>query len=201
MKINTLSIDLIRDIILHQLGDAYEERINIYNQKFKIPPDENLFVVIEYKGTKILSSRNIYDAALGEIQELNTQEMVSIGVFSRNLQALQKKELVVMALHSMYSQQVQEENSFHIARIAPIQDVSYLEGSAMLYRFDISVVLQAWYENLTTFDYYNKFNAVVWAKDGDVIKQDVEEISSSSSSSCRSSSSSSSCKSSSSSST
>ena len=101
----------------------------------------------------------------------------------------------------MYSQQVQEENSFHIARIAPIQDVSYLEGSAMLYRFDISVVLQAWYENLTTFDYYNKFNAVVWAKDGDVIKQDVEEISSSSSSSCRSSSSSSSCKSSSSSST
>ena len=82
-------------------------------------------------------------------------------MFSRNLSALQRKEEAVMGLFSVYSQQVQEINSFHIARNVHIEDLSALEGSAQLNRIDISLIVFAWYGKTKTVDYYETFRTCV----------------------------------------
>ncbi len=66
-----------------------------------------------------------------------------------------------MAIRSYYAQQQMERNSFMIARIAPIQDLSQLEETALLYRFDVDIVVLAWYEKSKLSEYYNQFSGVV----------------------------------------
>jgi hypothetical protein len=160
------TLDLIRDIIATEMGLS-DDRVIIYNQNFRIPAYDDLFVVIEYKGTpKVISNRNVFVPVEGDVspteeQNLNTQESIVVGLFSKNMEALQRKEEAVMALASIYSQQVQEANDFQIAKIAPIEDLSALEASALLYRFDIPVTVLAWYKKQKTADYYDSFDGQV----------------------------------------
>jgi hypothetical protein len=157
---NPTTLDYLRDIIKTEM-DIVDKRINIFNQKFDIPNDKFLFVTIGYKYSKIYSSRNITLSGVGsdftEYQLINTQEHLYIDLFSRGLEALQRKEEAVQALYSVYSQQQQEAGSFRIFRIANIQDLSYLEGSAILYRFQIPVVVFSQYSKTLSPDFYDAF--------------------------------------------
>ncbi len=166
--IATTTLGLLRDIVKQEMN-LKDDRINIYNQKFDIPDDDGLQVFIEYKYSKPYANRNyakIVDGNYQEVQSLNTQEQIIVGVYSRNLDALNRKEEVVMALLSTYSQQTQEKNSFQIARIAPIQDLSFVEGAGILYRFDIAVTVLAWYEKVKTQVPYDSFDVTVRVNDG-----------------------------------
>lgn len=170
MQTGKLAIDLIRTILIREMSlDA--ERVNIYNQKWKIPATEGLFITVEYRGApKIVSSRStVVDngADMIEYQDLNVKENVVVGVFSRNTDALVQKENVLMSLSSVYSQQIQEANSFKIFTNLGIEDVSALEGAGILYRFDISAVIHAWYNRTTKPDYYDSFSVRVRVNDGD----------------------------------
>ena len=66
-----------------------------------------------------------------------------------------------MAINSVYAQQIQEANSFKIARLSAIDDLSALEGAAMLYRFEISLVVFAWYRKSKSVEFYDEFTAEV----------------------------------------
>jgi hypothetical protein len=165
---NPLSIDFLRDIIIHELllGD---DRVNIYNQKFNIPPDKHLFVGIEYKFSKVFASKNealTYGTAYLETQGLNTQEHLAVLMFSRSIEALQRKEEAVMALNSVYARQMSDRYAFKIGRIAPIQDLSSLEGAAILYRFEIPVVMLCRYYKTRSIDWYGTFPGRVTIEDG-----------------------------------
>lgn len=164
-----LTIDFLRTIIVEEL-DLDERRVNVYNQKFIIPNDDGLFVTIGYKGAPhIISSRNSVVNVVGiptEQQDLNTEEHLYISLFSRNLEALQRKEEAVMALYSIYSSQIQETNSFRIFRNAPISDLSFLEASAILYRFDIDLIIYAWYQKTKTSAFYDSYNTFIRVNDG-----------------------------------
>lgn len=152
-----LSIDYVRDIVKREMSIP-DERINIYNQRWKIPPDDELFAVLEYKSTKILANRNTVDEFQNEHQDINTQESIVVGLFSRNNDALKRKEEIAMALASVYSQQVQEMNSFSIARNITLEDLSELEGSAQLNRIDASITVLTWYHKKKIVDYYDQFH-------------------------------------------
>jgi hypothetical protein len=162
--------EVIRQILIHAM-DLDEERVNIARQKFKIPPDEHLFIVIDCLPARTISSRARYEInpASGdyeEIQDLNQYDPITIGVFSQNLEALQRKEEVVMALSSHYAQQMQEKHSFKIFRNAPVEDMTALEGAAMLYRYDIPVVLHTWIHKVTKVDFFDAFSTKVSVNDG-----------------------------------
>lgn len=161
------TLELIRKIILGYLPDLNPDRVNIYNQKFKIPDDENLFVTLHYLGSKVYSNNSEFlTGTYNEAIDLNALEDLAINLMSKNYEAMQMKELFVMALRSYYSQGIQEQNSFKILRIAPIQDVSSVEGSADLFRFEIPIKVFAWYRNITPADYYSSFRFQVIANDG-----------------------------------
>jgi len=166
---NSLSIDYIRNIIIEEM-ELEEDRVYIYNQKFTIPKDDELFIVLEYNGApKVISNRNYMDMTEEppvEVNDLNMQERIVVGVFSKNESALQRKEEVLMAIHSIYSQNVQEQYSFRIFRSSVIEDLSFLEASALLYRFDIPLIVNAWYKKTKEKTYYEVFQTQVTVNDG-----------------------------------
>lgn len=154
--------------IIQNQTELSKERVLQYNQKWNLPPDSGLHVTVQFLGSNTISNRSKTEdrgiEGFYEIQDLNTQEMYQIVVMSRNMDAPMKKQLVLMALASVYAQQVQEENSFHIAPVANFSDISEIEGAAILYRFALSVTVHAWYRTERRVDYYNDFPGELWTE-------------------------------------
>lgn len=166
MTNNTLTLSFIRWILLKELS-LDPSKIVIYNQKFILPKSTGMMIYIEPKSPPIIiSSRNLMDANNIEHQDSNWLEEISIGIYSRDLDALQRKEEVAMALHSIYSQQVQEKNSFKIFRNPRIIPINEIEGAARLYRFDIECKVQAWYSITKVAEFFDSFNVSIWAEGG-----------------------------------
>ena len=168
------SFDVIRQILVGYVDFLNPDRVYFYNQKYKIPDDEDLFVVVSYRTSKILSVRSKFGLDINqdytEVMDVNTLEGLSVNLLSKNLQAYNLKELFVAALSSYVSEGIQSKNAIKILRIAPINDLSEVEGSTRLYRYEIPFNMFAWYERLTVADYYNSFNFQVIANvDPDVV--------------------------------
>ncbi len=165
------TLELIRDILVAEMGIDIE-RVNIFNQKFKIPTDDGLFITIEANGApQIMSNRNITVPTINsftEVQEINTREMIAVSFMSRNLDAYTRAPEALMAIASLKAQQVCEQNAFKIARISPIVNLSGLEGSAMLYRYEISLVVFGWYEKTKAGDYFDTFTADLYTEKEEV---------------------------------
>ncbi len=166
---NPIAIDYLVDVIRHELNLA-DARVNVYNVKFDIPNDPYLFIGVEYKFSKTFASKsetpNCGTGVFQEKQGLNTQEHYSVILFSRNLDALSRKEEAVMALGSVYARQQGDTYGFRIARIAPIQDLSGLEGAAILYRLEIGIVMLCRYEKIKSIPWYSTFAGRVTVEDG-----------------------------------
>lgn len=156
------TLELIRDIIIQEMA-IDPDRVNFFNQKFKVPPDDGLFIMIDAKGApKVISNRN--KAASGsvdvtEYQNVCLQELLAVSLFSRSMEAYTRAHDVLMAMGSIYSQQKQEEHSFKIARVSSIENLSGLEGASMLNRYETSLVVFSWHEKIKLADFYDTFTA------------------------------------------
>lgn len=176
------SMDLIRLILIEQMC-MKPERVNIYDEKWIIPPYENLFITIEYRNGKTLGNNNYFvnettESDPVECQVVNMLENIVVGVFSRNREATQRKEEVLMSIMSNYSQYIQESYGFKIARAGQIEDLSALEGTAMLKRYDIELSVYAWYKRLIVPGYIKPpFTLQVNVDGGNgVIQRDVTQF-------------------------
>jgi hypothetical protein len=175
------TVDVIRTIILTQLNSSvpnmnFDDRIVIYNQEFIIPTDEHLRIEIGFRGSKVYGSNNYAEVNNGvfqEIQDLYTQEQIAVLVYSHNLEAIRYKELVVMALKSIYAQQLMEQYSFYIAPKIQIQNLSQLEGGSINYRFDLFLTCMVAYENVLTPGYLNNFETQVVASNKSLTVQET----------------------------
>jgi hypothetical protein len=163
------SLDLLRDIIQEEMC-LPDDQIFIYAQPNILPSDMKLYVVVEYKYSKIYSNRNLtpVDAEdnITQEQNVNTQEFLTVQLFSRSFEALRRKEEAAMALKSFYAQQIQEKYSFKLSVNPNILDLTSLEASAMLYRYDVPVVFLSAYQKIKTVEWYQSFNVEVIANDG-----------------------------------
>ncbi len=172
------SMDLLRLILVNQLGLNAQD-VNIYDEKWKIPPTENLFIVLEYRSGECIANRNLFDATGGdpvEYQEINMLEQITVGVFSRDRSATQRKEEVLMAILSSYAQGIQEKYSFKIARVGNIADLSAVEGTAMLKRYDIDLSVYAWYSKNVTPGYIDNFTIqAIVDVGGTTMEQDITQ--------------------------
>ena len=184
----------LRQILIRGMSLS-ETRVNIFNQRIseELLEKPDLFVYIECLPSRVISSRSKYwlDPISGdykEVLDVNMLDPVLIGIFSRTTEALVRKDEVVMALNSHYAQQLQEAHSFKIFRNMPIQDMTMLEGAALLYRYDIPVQLFSWSQKITTVDFFDTFKGQVKENDGlPIVEEDFDQPLSSSS--CSSSSS------------
>lgn len=152
-------VKVIADILKSEMGLA-DGQIMLDYEKINILPDPGLYIAISYIGGKAIGNNNYFDSlTIKEIQEVAMSEIVQIDILSFDSSARKRKEEVIMALRSVYSQQAQELNVMQIARIPDgFQNISSLEETKILNRFTMTIVIKALYRKEKSVEYYDKFS-------------------------------------------
>ena len=157
-------IKYVCDILKKQL-DLTNDQIWIYNQKRDIPNDFNMYIVADYNGQRIIGSvrkEKPVETGLIEYQSLHSLAVIRLDLFSRGNAARLSKDLVIMALNSTYSQQVQEAHGFSIARNSfQVTNATSAEGTAELNRYSISFNVTYMSETTKSIDFYDTFSKEV----------------------------------------
>lgn len=159
---NREPIKIIADVISDYMSlDA--GRVYLFNQDYKIPKDDGIFIVLQHINSRPYSSTNTTKSIDGGgVEETSTilmREEYTINVMSKNRDAYTRKEEVILALRSYNSRELQETYQFKISPITgPFLNISGVEGSGMLNRFAANVVVLSWYSNTLEIPYYDTFN-------------------------------------------
>lgn len=155
-------LGLVMEILQQEMGldDAH---VYLYNQKIFEPTDEKLFVAVGVLSSKPFANNTEYDPTTGlaAVQSVNVMDTLSINVISRSTEALYRKNDVLLALGSNYSQSQQELNSFLIAKLPPganFVNLSGIDGAAIPYRFNISINIQYVYQLIKDVEYFDDFS-------------------------------------------
>lgn len=157
------AVKLFADVIKTFMGLA-DDQVYLYNQKFKIPPDDRIYIAIKYPEAKPFANNTKYDgtgAGLVAQQTTHFNATIMVDIMSKSTAALERKEEVVLALTSDYSKRQQQLNAFSIARMSQrIVALNELEGDAIPYRFNLSVGLQYAFRKLSATEYFDNFQDV-----------------------------------------
>jgi hypothetical protein len=154
------AIDSVCYILQEQMNLA-NGRLFIYNQDFKIPPISDLFVVVQYNSSDVMTNINKFvgeDLTMKEELTLLTTEKYTINLMSKNNDARLRKEEVLLALSSTFCEQQQEIYNIKIARNSnSFTNVSELEGAGMLNRFAIDIAIISWFKKEQEIEFYDNF--------------------------------------------
>jgi hypothetical protein len=155
---------LFCDIIQSELGLA-PGRVYLWDQKVMQPTDAGLYVAVSVPSCKPFGNTLVPDGSgsgLNSVQVANMLATVDIDIISRGLDARDRKEEVLLALNSIYSQSQQEINSFHIGKLpagARFLNLSQIDGAAIPYRYKISINMQYAVTKTKAVPYYSTFGA------------------------------------------
>lgn len=168
-KLNTPQI--ICNIIQQYMGLS-DDQIWIYNQRRKIPPTEGLFVVVSFVSRVAYGNNNAYlpdVPGCGQNLQQFMQETLSINLFSYDTQAIDRMPEMLGSLKSVYSEQVQEKVPMQIGTVPiSINDTSFLEASAILFRETVTIRVLRSYSQERNSDYYNNFKTEIYNETGKV---------------------------------
>ena len=154
---------LIQEILSRNLKIP-AERITNYNSDWDIPKDDGIYIIIKIDSNPPYATRNQYfqqknsagEDSLFERQSMAVLESVTISVISKSVEARKMTPLVMLALSSTYSIQLQEKYGIKLS-LPESRDASDLEATARLNRFDILVKIYRGYSNEMEVDYFDKF--------------------------------------------
>jgi hypothetical protein len=160
---------LIAEIFRHELALPLG-RIFLFDQKVDLPTDERPFIVIAVPNLRMLGSGIKPNGVPG----LNGQPgwdqtlkwaminySVDVHLYSRDMDALNRVPGLQVAATSLYSRQVQQENSFYLADLPTgVVNLSEVDGTAITYHYVFS--FQAYYTNqwTTASEYFDEFQNV-----------------------------------------
>lgn len=161
-QINILSpLGLFCDIIKTELG-LEDDQIYIYNQKFNMPADGRLYIAVGVGNVKPFSNINrpvSTESGLQSEQVANFASNHDVNIVSKDEAAIDRKEEVMMSFASDYAQKQMAANNFYVAPLTnQFVNLSDIEGSARLFRFNLSVMLQYAIRKTTSVDYYDTFD-------------------------------------------
>lgn len=154
-------LGLLCDIIQTELGLA-DGRVYLFNEKINKPTDDGLFIPIVVHSVKPFSNtRRMTSSGDQSFQYANFKAMISINIISKGHSARDRKEEVLLALNSVYSQQQQELNSFYIAPLSgQFNNLSEEDGSAIPFRFVTDIVMHYQVSKTKSVSYYDTFEDV-----------------------------------------
>lgn len=161
----TTALGLFCEVIQREMGLA-DGRVYLWDQKINTPTDNGLFVAVSVPICKPFANTNQYDGSgsgLDSIQSLNMYAICDLDIISRGPAARDRKELVIMALKSTYSEAQQERNSFYIGKLpagAQFVNLSQIDGAAIPYRYRISIALQYFVKKTQAVEYFTEFDEV-----------------------------------------
>lgn len=138
---------LFCDIIKNELK-LDNKRVYLWDQKLLQPTDGGLYVAVTESSCKPFGSSNDVVpsvSGMNQIQSVNMLSTLDIDIISRGPEARDRKEEVLLAINSVYSQQQQSANSFFIGRLpagSRFINLSNIDGAAIPYRYRISINIQ-----------------------------------------------------------
>lgn len=135
------ALHLVCDIIkkFMGLGDQY---VYIMNQKIEPVADDVMRVAVSSLSPKSFGSAKGYDAS-GEVISTSILLPVDITIYSKTTEAMIRKEEVIAALSSDYSQRQQELNAFSIGRLPfAMATIGGVEGASIPFAYNISFNLK-----------------------------------------------------------
>lgn len=158
---NNSTLDLIKNMLIaYKPLNIDAKRVWAYNGTQDLPEDNNLFIVLSYRDITPYSNTKHYKETQNGYQEVistNTAEDILISLMSRNTEARTAAFKVSGAFKSDNADYIQEKNKFHISTINEVRDSSFMEATARLNRFDITVRVIRAYEDIQEVGYYDKF--------------------------------------------
>lgn len=157
---------VICDIIQHEL-ELKDKQVLVYNNRADLDTGQGLQVVVAYlSGRPIANHNEVTDVQAGmlETQQVQVNELYQIDIMSADTSARRRKEEIVMALASVYAQQLQEKYQMSLARIpSSFVDVSDVEGAARMNRYSMTVAVNALYTKAKAAEYYDNIpSPEVW---------------------------------------
>lgn len=158
IKFSTVSVATYLHLIAHIIRTELSldsDQVYIYNQKINIPTDDKLYVAVILENTKVISSSSKFNDGV-EYRAVASFNTVKIDILSKTTEALIRKDEVISSLRGIFSQRVQNSNTFKIADIpSSAANISQVDGSAIPYRFNISINVTAVSKSEKSVDYYN----------------------------------------------
>lgn len=139
------------------------DHVYLYNQKWRMPPDEGLYVIVGFQSGTAFGAKTTYENdpitdELVEVQSVNQQETYTIDLLSRDSSARIRKPEVIMALNSTLCQQAQEQYNFKIANLpTTFVDVSELEATAILNRYQLAFNALVVYQKIKSVQFFDQF--------------------------------------------
>lgn len=151
-------VDLVCDILQQGLGLS-ADRVYLWNQKITEPSDHGLFIAVSVPIAKPIGFGKRFNGTTGNSdQYVSIAATVDLDIISRDEEAFDKKELVLMALQSDYSDRQQVANGCQIARVStPFLNLSAVDGAAIPYRYRTSVKMLYALSKSQATAYYSTF--------------------------------------------
>ncbi len=156
---------LFCEILQNQLS-LPQGRVYLWDQKIFQPTDSGLYIAVSMVRCKPFGNVIEFDGASSGLkgkQFMAMQGTLDIDIISRDSEARDQKELVLLALNSVYSQQQQEINAFSIGRLpagAQFINLSMIDGAAIPYRYKISVNMLYQVSLTKQVQYFDTFQTV-----------------------------------------
>jgi hypothetical protein len=151
---------LLCDIITHEL-DIDEDRVVVYDENYDPPKDDLLYIIVSTRKGKPLSVNTKFDYETNEeVSSVTCFDSYDIDITSKNRDAIERKEEVLMALTSFYSIEQQEKNGVKVFRNGDILDLSFIEAASALKRFRISGIISNSKEKRKPASYFDKFRTL-----------------------------------------
>lgn len=154
---------LLCDIIRNEMN-LKEDRVYLWDQKTFQPHDYDPYIAISVPTCKPFGNINSYGGSTGGLlsnQAVNMLAHIDIDILSRGPAARDRKEEVILALNSNYSNSQQYANAFSIGRISTgFLNLSQVDGAAIPYRYKISCQMQYMYVKSKSVDYFDSFSNV-----------------------------------------
>lgn len=150
---------LFCEILQQQMGLA-EGRVYLWDQKIPQPTDSNLYIAVSVMNPKAVGSSNYVNADGNEVQTVSMGATLDVDAISRNTEARDRKEEILLSVASIYSRQQQQANSFYISRLprmAGFQNLSEVDGAAIPYRYRISFGIMYKVTKVFGADFYENF--------------------------------------------
>lgn len=156
-------LGLFCEIIQRELA-LVDGRVYMWDQKINQPTDNGLYVAVSVESAKPFGNNTKTDGSgsgLDAVQSVNMLATLGLDIISRGPEARDRKEEIILALNSIYSQSQQELNSFYIGKISTnFLNLSPIDGAAIPYRFKISVNIQYMVTKTKAVPYFDDFAKV-----------------------------------------
>lgn len=140
--------------------DLPADRVYLWDQKKNEPKDNGIYIIVSEMNPRPLANVNRLNSAGESEQYVVMNTIVQVDIKSRGPGARMRKEEIILALNSNYSESQQEKNSFQIGRIPPgkrFVNLSQIDGMAIPYRYTIDVSIQYAFKKSKAAPYFSSF--------------------------------------------